>query len=570
MHPHHRHTASVSLTLFVAVLAGADVYDLRLVAQTGDPAPGSFGGAFIDFSPVAVNGSGQVAFRATTTGALAETGYWMTRFNNPQLIDLIVGQGYPVPDSGGQHFGEYWGSMPVLNDAGNVAFGAPVGPGVQSAGIFRKVDGVVETLAIPGDAAPGAGAGAAFGPLSSLVAFNEQDVVVTRATLTGAGVNASNDRALYMTWIGGMTMVAREGGGAPGLPGRTFGDFEFTFPLISDNSQIAFDVPLNGAGGPIDSKWRGWPGALLPLVKEGDATPLGNTFTFGIPDFWNMSPSAGGAAFRADIASMAGAVPALWHSSGGANPQLVAIAVKGHAGPLGTYEQLPLVAPETVLDGTTAFIARFTGGGVNATNDTAIVRRALGGPSTVLLREGETAYGFGAGAVIEDMYDSEIPAQIALTNSGWTLISAAVRGPGINDTNNIGLWSIDPEGEMHFIARTGLMISLAGEPSRQIALLSPRFGVGQHSGRRSGINERGDVALRIVFTNGDEAVVVAQRPGPCAADLNGDGVVDGLDLGMLLGGWGVFGPIGTGGDVDWDGDTDGTDLGVLLGAWGPC
>jgi len=48
------------------------------------------------------------------------------------------------------------------------------------------------------------------------------------------------------------------------------------------------------------------------------------------------------------------------------------------------------------------------------------------------------------------------------------------------------------------------------------------------------------------------------------ADLNGDGVVDGADLGILLGAWGGDGPA----DLNDDGVVDGADLGLLLGAWG--
>jgi hypothetical protein len=47
-------------------------------------------------------------------------------------------------------------------------------------------------------------------------------------------------------------------------------------------------------------------------------------------------------------------------------------------------------------------------------------------------------------------------------------------------------------------------------------------------------------------------------------DLNGDGVVSGADLGILLGAWGTSGP----GDLNGDGLVAGSDLGLLLGAWG--
>jgi hypothetical protein len=51
----------------------------------------------------------------------------------------------------------------------------------------------------------------------------------------------------------------------------------------------------------------------------------------------------------------------------------------------------------------------------------------------------------------------------------------------------------------------------------------------------------------------------------CEADFNRDGVVDGADLGNLLGAWNS-----NGADLSGDGTTDGADLGILLAMWGPC
>ncbi|MCA9286738.1 MAG: choice-of-anchor I family protein, partial [Phycisphaerales bacterium] len=57
-------------------------------------------------------------------------------------------------------------------------------------------------------------------------------------------------------------------------------------------------------------------------------------------------------------------------------------------------------------------------------------------------------------------------------------------------------------------------------------------------------------------------------PAPAFGDLNGDGVVDGADLGLLLSAWG---PCPRGGacaaDLDGDRDVDRADLGLLLAAW---
>ena len=69
----------------------------------------------------------------------------------------------------------------------------------------------------------------------------------------------------------------------------------------------------------------------------------------------------------------------------------------------------------------------------------------------------------------------------------------------------------------------------------------------------------------------------------CVADLDASGVVDGLDLGILLASWSIPpggagcggrrgdpGPGGCPADVLADGVVDGLDLGVLLAHWGPC
>ena len=50
----------------------------------------------------------------------------------------------------------------------------------------------------------------------------------------------------------------------------------------------------------------------------------------------------------------------------------------------------------------------------------------------------------------------------------------------------------------------------------------------------------------------------------CPADIDGDGIVGGLDLSALLAAW----QQSSAGDIDGDGDTDGGDLTALLAAWG--
>ena len=67
--------------------------------------------------------------------------------------------------------------------------------------------------------------------------------------------------------------------------------------------------------------------------------------------------------------------------------------------------------------------------------------------------------------------------------------------------------------------------------------------------------------------SGQRAASQGSSPDCCPADLNCDGVVNGADLGILLGDWGQE---GVPGDITGDGPVNGADLGILLGAWGPC
>ena len=62
-------------------------------------------------------------------------------------------------------------------------------------------------------------------------------------------------------------------------------------------------------------------------------------------------------------------------------------------------------------------------------------------------------------------------------------------------------------------------------------------------------------------------ITISMPAPPCPADMNGDGIIDSADLGILLAYWG---PKRNNGDVNGDGVTDAADLGLLLASWGNC
>ena len=63
-------------------------------------------------------------------------------------------------------------------------------------------------------------------------------------------------------------------------------------------------------------------------------------------------------------------------------------------------------------------------------------------------------------------------------------------------------------------------------------------------------------------------LITGPGTGGCVPDINQDGIVNGDDLGLLLGQWGPC--TGCSADFNGNGFVNGDDLGQLLNAWGPC
>ena len=49
----------------------------------------------------------------------------------------------------------------------------------------------------------------------------------------------------------------------------------------------------------------------------------------------------------------------------------------------------------------------------------------------------------------------------------------------------------------------------------------------------------------------------------CPEDLNGDGTINGADMGLIIAAWGT-----PAGDLNGDGTTNGADIGLLIAKWG--
>ena len=144
-------------------------------------------------------------------------------------------------------------------------------------------------------------------------------------------------------------------------------------------------------------------------------------------------------------------------------------------------------------------------------------------------------------------------------------------------TTNMSAWSATDDG-LWREALTGPSAGVVAVGASMIALPSStrlqtfvRDGSAWRMGPSPALS-RAPVAVSIagaltVVAHGDGASIMGTVPAPtCAADLTGDGQVNGADLGLLIGAW-ELSPLG---DLNGDGATDGADLGLMLGAFGPC
>jgi hypothetical protein len=115
-------------------------------------------------------------------------------------------------------------------------------------------------------------------------------------------------------------------------------------------------------------------------------------------------------------------------------------------------------------------------------------------------------------------------------------------------------------------------IALSASPDLPIdTLITAQSGCPNGGGRLTAALTAGNtyyLAAGLRYANYDACStrnVTVEFVDPCPADLNGDNIVNGLDLGLVLAAWGTPKQ-----DITGDAVTDGTDLGILLASWGAC
>jgi hypothetical protein len=243
---------------------------LRAVVRSGQAAPG--GGRFDRFDvtsqPIVapINARGQVAFYATVLRAPAREGIFLAAAGR---VTKVAAFGDAVP--GGGTLAEFTAHpLPSLNAAGHVGFGAQIGGGRATEGIFLAGSDGLEVIALAGDDAPGVPAGVLVGFDAPTLNDNDELAFV-------ANVRRGRDvlDVLYF-WNGRrLQRVVAEGERLLRIGGTMDKIGE---PSLNNGGVIAFPAAIfkgPSLGGIFVAGTRD----LRLLVSAGDRTPSGAMIT---------------------------------------------------------------------------------------------------------------------------------------------------------------------------------------------------------------------------------------------------------------------------------------------------
>jgi hypothetical protein len=264
-------TASAVMAVSFGLAGAAEAATIRIVALTGQEAPGTGGAVFTTFdnfsgiSSPSLNDMGEVAFYGEFGGPGVSEGSGV--FTSGALVART---GDAAPGAGGAVYAQFQGNI-ALNNAGETAFRArvvaPAITSVNDEGIFTS--GAL--VAREGDVAPGTG-GAAFSwdPVNAFVfddpTIDDAGQIAFRARLDGPGVTDDNDRGIFASGA----LVVRTGDIAPGTGGAVFSDLGD--PALTASGEAVYNARLDGPG-ITSANETGFFTSGGPLVRRGDAVP---------------------------------------------------------------------------------------------------------------------------------------------------------------------------------------------------------------------------------------------------------------------------------------------------------
>ncbi len=479
----------LGLALFAGPLRAQQVSS-RVVAYSGMPAPGASPALYDNFAYPAIAPQGEIVFRGRLNSAPGTTyGLWRERFDPVTMAPLLsrVQREGTVSPVAGFNFAGFPGP-PTINLPGHFAFRAHI----QSGATFNDTLWVetpaptgLTLIAREGASAPGvpgANFGAIFNNGYDPLLLDDSGRALFSGRLTGGGVTGANDTGLWYYNGTTTTLVAREGDQMPGTPaGHLYADrFLFSDLAILGSGVFVFFGSDGDPINPIQGLWSNHSGSVQPLMLEDGTAPglaatekLVQISSFRVNN--NNQVAFSGIVERDDGVNPVFLFSAVWISNAQGVFQLAARS-----------DQQP---PVFRVPG----VAFFTDAGHVIGVDAAgrLVRVTTGG-LTVIAKTDDPAPGTAAGVQFAAIQSSFASGNgIAANSGGQVAFKASLKGPGVNLTNDLGLWALDDKLQLVKVAREGDTIEAPAGMPRTITNIE--FALSGGSGGPRGMSERGDV-----------------------------------------------------------------------------
>jgi hypothetical protein len=299
--------------------------------------------------------------------------------------------------------------------------------------------GGLQTIALSGEAAPGAPSSRTFEGFTDVV-INDHGEAAFVATLNGAQPPYFGEG--IWTWQAGSGLHAEAVVGtiAPSSGSRTFSTI--FGPVLNNNGDVAFRATTKSGSSLIDGLWTNSGGGVLKQVMMNGAlaTPAGAGWRFSEinPTSNYQYPAmndSGRVAFAAFLTSSLPGVNPIhsvweWTSAGG-----LQLAARAGNSPTGVTDGAYLVqttSPSINSAGTTAYIGYLDGPGVTPATGDSIVKSVAPGSAALFARNGDSAPGV-PGATLQNV-DSPL-----INDAGHTFFRAQLST--VPSVYHHGIWS---------------------------------------------------------------------------------------------------------------------------------
>jgi hypothetical protein len=517
---HSSIAASVSFLLAHAVAAQVTVTPIVL---SGDAVPGMPGVFFTGVGGIArLDQQGNFCFSGGWPGQFVpQSGVFSGRPGAWNLGFLFGDQSPPGPDG-------TWvsgiASARFVFGAGN-RFAAPIS--VSGAGVNGFNDRAILGGELANPTRLGRTGSSAIGADAPWYYLDQRPVMNSSGNFAFLGDQTSS-RDYRAIAVGGpgqdATVIAQTNGVAPGAPAGSTYTGTLLLPVISDTGAVAFGAAYREPGGTVrPAIFRYFAGSTSRVAATGVVAPP----TPGVPAnavFTGMPyPSIGRAGHTAFTGSAAN-IPGVWTTDAdGSNLLGVASANAPLQGAPAT-SLLSFSSPNVGPTGDLAFTGRYaTGMGVTGGTDERLWKHR-DGQTSLWLTEGVQAPGQPTGVRVSFSFITFTE----LNGSGQVAFLTQLFGPGVTSANQWALFGLDNDGSLLSIARAGDPFQVAPGDVRTIqsitlaSAFSPadtNYGTGGVGGGPRALADDGTLVFTLQFTNFTSGVFTTTIPAPGAAAL---------------------------------------------------